>query len=121
MKLSASLIAIFVLSAGGAAFAQNEEGWNPDTTFPALPPAEAIKTIEVPKGTQLVCIASEPMVEEPAAMAFDGNGALYVCEWRTYMQDEHATGQLQPVSRVVKLVDTNLLVNYAPLCPLQIR
>ncbi len=107
MKLSASLIAIFVLSAVGAAFAQNEEGWNPDTTFPALPPAEAIKTIEVPKGTQLVCIASEPMVEEPAAMAFDGNGALYVCEWRTYMQDEHATGQLQPVSRVVKLVDTN--------------
>jgi hypothetical protein len=47
------------------------------------------------------------MVEEPAMMAFDGNGALYVCEWRTYMQDEHGTGQLDPVSRVVKLVDTD--------------
>ena len=95
------------LAASCALLAQNEEGWNPDTTFPALPPAEAIKTIEVPKGYKLVCIASEPMVEEPAAMAFDGNGALYVCEWRTYMQDEHATGQLDPVSRVVKLVDTD--------------
>ena len=87
--------------------AEKEEGWNPDTTFPALPPAEAIKTIEIPKGYRLECIASEPMVEEPASFAFDGNGAMYVCEWRTYMQDEHATKQLDPVSRVVKLVDTN--------------
>ena len=84
-----------------------EGEWNPDTTFPALSPEEAIKTIEVPNGTRLDCVASEPMVEEPAAMAFDGNGSLYVCEWRTYMQDEHATGQLDPVSRVVKLTDTN--------------
>src|SRR5688572_2695908 len=81
--------------------------WNPETNYPSLKPADAIKTIEVPKGYKLVCIASEPMVEEPAAMAFDGNGALYVCEWRTYMQDEHATAQLAPVSRVVKLVDSD--------------
>jgi mono/diheme cytochrome c family protein len=84
-----------------------EGEWNPDTTFPALTPEEAIKTIEVPKGTRLQCVASEPMVEEPASMAFDGNGSIYVCEWRTYMQDEHATGQLDPVSRVVKLTDTD--------------
>ena len=102
-----SLLAILVLTAGGVSFAEKEEGWNPDTIFPALSPAEAIKTIEIPKGYRLECIASEPMVEEPASFAFDGNGALYVCEWRTYMQDEHATGQLDPVSRVVKLVDTD--------------
>lgn len=88
-------------------FARAEGEWNPDTTFPALKPADAIKTIEVPAGHHLECIASEPTVEEPASIAFDGNGALYVCEWRTYMQDEHATGQLDPVSRVVKLTDTN--------------
>lgn len=88
-----------------AAHAEGE--WNPDTTFPALTPAESIRTIEVPKGYRLECIASEPMVEEPANFAFDGNGALYVCEWRTYMQDEHATGQLDPVSRVVKLTDSD--------------
>ncbi len=46
-------------------FATND-GWNPDTTFPALAPAEAIKTIEIPKGYRLECLASEPMVEEPA-------------------------------------------------------
>ena len=107
MKATASLLAGFVLTAGGALFAQKEEGWNSDTTFPPLSPAEAIKTIEIPKGYRLECIASEPMVEEPASFAFDGNGALYVCEWRTYMQDEFATKQLAPVSRVVKLVDTD--------------
>ncbi|MDB6134926.1 MAG: cytochrome [Verrucomicrobiales bacterium] len=87
--------------------ARAEGEWNPDTTFPALSPEESIRTIEVPKGFHLECVASEPMVEEPSMMAFDGNGSLYVCEWRTYMQDEHATGQLDPVSRVVKLTDTD--------------
>ena len=78
-----------------------------DQYFKALPPEEAIKTIEVPDGYHLECVASEPMVEEPASFAFDGNGAIYVCEWLTYMQDEKATGQMDPVSRVVKLVDTD--------------
>ena len=79
--------------------AEDEHGWNPDTKFPPLSPAEAIKTIEIPKGYRLECIASEPMVEEPASFTFDGNGALYVCEWRTYMQDEYGTNALDPVSR----------------------
>jgi mono/diheme cytochrome c family protein len=89
------------------AHAAPEKGWDPDFTFPALAPEEAIKTIEVPKGYRLQCVASEPIVEEPVHITFDGNGALYVCEWRTYMQDEHGTAQLDPVSRVVKLQDTN--------------
>ena len=101
------LVTAAFFAAGIPLLAQKEEGWNPDTTFPALPPAEAIKTIDIPNGYRLECIASEPMVEEPASFVFDGNGAMYVCEWRTYMQDEHATKQLDPVSRVVKLVDTN--------------
>jgi mono/diheme cytochrome c family protein len=99
-------VAVLALLLAGTSMAASQE-WNPDTTFPALPPEEAMRTIEIPAGFRLDCIASEPMVEEPAMMAFDGNGALYVCEWRTYMQDEHGTGQLDPVSRVVKLVDTD--------------
>ena len=85
----------------------DERGWDPDTTFPQLSPDEAIETIEVPEGYHLEVVASEPMVQEPVMMAFGPDGALYVCEWRTYMQDEHATGQMDPVSRVVKLVDTD--------------
>jgi len=102
LRLGAALSLLLVPVPG-----RGQGEWNPDTTFPVLPPEEAIKTIEVPKGYRLQCVASEPMVEEPAMIAFDGNGSLYVCEWRTYMQDEHATGQLDPVSRVVKLTDTD--------------
>lgn len=75
--------------------------------IPALSPEESMKTIEVPDGFHLELVASEPMVQEPASFAFDGNGSLYVCEWRTYMQDEYGSDHLAPVSRVVKLVDTD--------------
>jgi mono/diheme cytochrome c family protein len=84
-----------------------EAGWHPETNYPALSPEAALRTIEVPAGYRLQCVASEPMVQDPVMIAFDGNGALYVCEWRTYMQDEFATGQLAPEGRVVKLVDTD--------------
>lgn len=103
LPLSILLISAVHLTAADAP----KQGWNPDTTFPPLSPSDAIKTIEVPKGYHLECVASEPMVEEPVSFAFDPNGALYVCEWRTYMQDEFATDQMKPVSRVIKLVDTD--------------
>ena len=104
MKLTHSHAALLIpilalLAACSAVFAAKEEGWNPDTKFPPLTPAEAIKTIEVPKGYRLECIASEPMIEEPASFTFDGNGALYRCGdyedvaekiLRTYANDLHA-------------------------------
>ena len=99
-------LTVLSIAVAGTLLAE-EQGWNPDSTFPTLTPTEQIKTMEIPKGYRLECIASEPMVEEPASFAYDGNGAMYVCEWRTYMQDEHATKQLDPVSRIVKLVDTD--------------
>jgi len=94
-------------AAAVAATVSREVGWHPETNYPALPPEVALRTIEVPAGYRLQCVASEPLVEDPVMIAFDGNGALYVCEWRTYMQDEFATRQLAPEGRVVKLVDTD--------------
>lgn len=78
-----------------------------DQFFKPLSPAEAIKTIEVPDGYHLQCVASEPMVQEPASFVFDEDGAMYVCEWLTYMQDEYGRNQLDETCRVVKLVDTD--------------
>ena len=77
-RIATSLVPLLCALVQGFA-AEKEEGWNPDTKFPPLSPAEAIKTIEIPKGYRLECIASEPMVEEPASFTFDGNGALYRC------------------------------------------
>src|SRR5688500_13506593 len=72
-------------AAAVAAAAAVEAGWHPATKYPVLPPEAALRTIEVPAGYRLQCVASEPMVQDPVMIAFDGNGALYVCEWRTYM------------------------------------
>lgn len=57
-----------------------------------LSPADEAKTFVLPAGYVAECIASEPMVEEPVLAVGDGNGALYVAEMRSYMQDESGTG-----------------------------
>jgi hypothetical protein len=59
----------------------------------------------VPNGFKLELVAAEPMIEEPVCMAWGPNGELYVAEMRSYMQDIDMSGELEPVSRVVKLVD----------------
>ncbi|MCB1235013.1 MAG: c-type cytochrome [Verrucomicrobiae bacterium] len=57
-----------------------------------LSPGDEAKTFVLPEGYIAECIASEPMVEEPVLAVWDGNGALYVAEMRSYMQDENGTG-----------------------------
>lgn len=72
-----------------------------------LDPAAAMATIEVPDGYRLELVASEPMIREPAAISWDGNGRMYVAEMRTYMQDIDGTGKFDTVSRVSLLDDTD--------------
>ncbi len=52
-------------------------------------------------------VASDPMIREPVAIAWDGNAKMYVAEMDTYMQDVDGTGEHDPVSRVMLLEDTN--------------
>lgn len=78
-----------------------------DQYFTPKTPEDSIKTIDVPKGYHLECVAQEPMIMEPASFVFDEDGAIYVCEWLTYMQDEFGKNQRDPICRVVKLVDTD--------------
>jgi mono/diheme cytochrome c family protein len=72
-----------------------------------LSPEESIKLIQLPPGFKVELVASEPMVQEPVGMAWDGNGRLYVVEMNTYMQDAAATGEFEPLSRIKLLEDTN--------------
>mgnify|MGYP003465787750 FL=1 len=73
----------------------------------ALTPEESMKTMHLPEGYRLELVAGEPMIEEPVAIVWDGNGRMYVAEMLTYMQDIEATGENDPVSRIVRLEDTN--------------
>ncbi|WP_247233162.1 c-type cytochrome [Telluribacter sp. SYSU D00476] len=76
------------------------------TTRP-LPPEEALKTFRLPRGYKLEVVASEPMIAEPASLAWDGNGRLYVAQLETYMQTIDAREQDESRSRVMLLEDTD--------------
>ena len=68
---------------------------------------DAQKSIELQDGYSLELVLSEPQVEEPVALAWDGNGVLYVVEMRTYMQNIDAIGEQEPKSRITRHEDTN--------------
>ncbi|MDP4721747.1 MAG: discoidin domain-containing protein [Akkermansiaceae bacterium] len=68
---------------------------------------EAHKSIELMDGYRLELVLADPDIQEPVAMAWDGNGALYVVEMRTYMQDADATGEQEPRSRISRHEDTD--------------
>lgn len=79
-----------------------------DNPSPAhLTPEQSIKTFKLPKGYHLELVASEPMIHEPVAIAWDGNARMYVAELNTYMQDVEGTDEHAPTSRVMLLEDTN--------------
>lgn len=74
---------------------------------PPLSPEESIKTMKVQPGYKVIPVLTEPHIHEPSAIAWDGNGRMYVVEMRTYMQDIDGKNQLEPVSRVSRHEDTN--------------
>ena len=78
---------------------------DPDPLSTTFSPEDSLSKIRVPNGFQLELVAAEPLIEEPVCMAWGPNGELYVAEMRTYMRDIDMSGELEPVSRVVKLVD----------------
>lgn len=80
---------------------------NPDPSSSYLSPQESMKTIQLPEGYHLELVASEPVIQEPVAIVWDGNGRMYVAEMRSYMQDINGTGEKFPISRITMLEDTN--------------
>jgi len=81
--------------------------FNPNPTGKYLSPQESMQTMHLPQGYHMELVASEPMIKEPVAIAWDGNSRMYVAEMLTYMQDANAKGEQQPVSRISLLEDTN--------------
>ncbi|HMG93857.1 MAG TPA: c-type cytochrome, partial [Chryseolinea sp.] len=78
-----------------------------DPSTRPLSPEESLETFRLPKGYHLEVIASEPMISEPVAIAWDGNGRMFVAQLETYMQTVDAAGQNEPRSRIMLLEDTN--------------
>lgn len=78
---------------------------NPSAKY--LSPQESLKTIHLSKGYHLEVVATEPMINEPVAIAWDGNGRMFVAEMNTYMQDVNGTGESKRVCTIKRLEDTN--------------
>lgn len=72
--------------------------------LPLYPEDEAKKFI-LPKGYSITPILTEPQIEQPGAIAFDGNGRMFVLELRTYMLNIDSEGTLEPVSRISRWED----------------
>lgn len=80
-----------------------------DTNPPVTPlsPEESMKRVQLPPGFHIQLVASEPMVQEPVAIEWDGNGRMYVAEMNTYMKTAAAEGEFESTSRIVRLEDTD--------------
>ncbi len=70
-------------------------------------PEESMATFYLPEGYRVELVASEPMVHEPVAIEWDGNGRMYVAEMNTYMQNVDGDGTDEPVCKVKQLIDTD--------------
>ena len=64
-------------------------------------------SVNLPEGYKLELVASEEMLNEPVAIAWDGNGKMYVAEMCTYMQDVDGTGTKEPLGKILLLEDTD--------------
>ncbi len=72
-----------------------------------LSPEESMKTFYLPEGYKVELVASEPMINEPVAITWDGNGKMYVAQMETYMQNIDGDGTDEPSSRIILLEDLN--------------
>lgn len=65
-----------------------------------LTPEEEQKRFILPPGYHMELVLSDPDIINPTAIAFDGNGRLYVNEMRSYMLDVDGSREFEPVSRI---------------------
>jgi len=80
---------------------------SPKDPITAVSPAEEQKRFLLPPGYTIEPVLTEPEIEEPMQIAFDGNGRMFVLEIRAYMQDADASDELAPIGRISMHEDAN--------------
>tara|TARA_R110002096_G_scaffold91625_23_gene207395 strand:+ start:4258 stop:7596 length:3339 start_codon:yes stop_codon:yes gene_type:complete len=91
--------------AGALASMQEKKAKDP---YGMLTPEEELTTFELAPGYVAELFAAEPQVQEPVLTVWDRDGAMYVAEMRSYMQDVEGTGtKTLRNGRVKRLVDTD--------------
>lgn len=67
---------------------------------PYLTADEELATFQLPPGYRLELVVGDPVIKEPVAIAFDGDGRMFVAEMRAFMNDLEGTGQREKNGRV---------------------
>ena len=86
--------------AGRGQLAGPQPDFSPKPAVRGVSVEEQRQRFVLPPGYRIAAVLSDPIVEEPMQIAFDGNGRMFVLENRGYMQDADATGELDPVGRI---------------------
>lgn len=72
-----------------------------------LAPEAQQKLFLLPDGYRIEPVLTDPVIQDPVGVTFDGNGRMYVLEMRSYMQDADGTNSRAPISRISRHEDTN--------------
>jgi mono/diheme cytochrome c family protein/glucose/arabinose dehydrogenase len=67
--------------------------------LPLTPAAQAAR-FWLPPGYRMEPVLAEPSVEDPAQIAFDGNGRMFVVELRGYVQTPDGIDLIPPIGRI---------------------
>ena len=74
---------------------------------PPLSPEQALKSFKLPPGFEAEIVASEPLIDNPVIVQWDAAGRLWVMEMRSFMETPSGKGELEPISQVSILHDTD--------------
>lgn len=79
----------------------------PKAPIKPLPVKNEMEKFLLPPGYKLEAVLTEPKIQQPAAITFDGNGRMYVLELRSYMLTADSKGTLEPVSGISRWEDVD--------------
>ena len=72
-----------------------------------LDPADEQKHFQLPPGFRIEPVLTDPLIEDPVGITFDGNGRMYVLEMRSYMRDADGSNSREAISRISRHEDTD--------------
>jgi mono/diheme cytochrome c family protein/glucose/arabinose dehydrogenase len=107
------LVLFFITAAVAIGYAaQVNTSWPPGLQqvpeeSPPLAPEVALTKFSMPPGYRVELVASEPLIQDPVMIDWDGEGRLWAVEMPGYMPDINAKGEHDPIGKVVVLEDTN--------------
>jgi mono/diheme cytochrome c family protein/glucose/arabinose dehydrogenase len=102
----------FVAAAVAVGAAQAGKSWPPGLQqvpeeSPPISPEEALKKFYMPPGYRVELVASEPLIQDPVMIEWDGDGRMWAVEMPGYMPDINAKGEHEAIGKIVVLEDSN--------------